>query len=114
MPNSDWSISSFTSSFSRMEAFGGCANLHSVVIPRSVQYIGMYCFGASKELRRIVFKGGRPKIVDSEYSIEAKDCVLMVPKGSSGWDGKEHLWGLSVRFYDELLENSRLDKTETR
>lgn len=100
-------------SYIGMEAFGGCTNLNSVVIPRSIRCIEMYCFVESKGLRRIVFKGDRPKIFNPEYPIGAKDCVLMVPKGASGWDDKEQLWGLSVRFYDEQSDISRFDKIGT-
>lgn len=87
-------------SYVGMEAFAGCTNLHSVVFPRSIEYVGLDCFAGASGLRRIVFNGNRPEVEKPEFSIGAKECVLMVSKGACGWSDKEQIWGIPVRFCD--------------
>ena len=83
-----------------MYAFSSCESLSSINIPATVKNIGLYAFGYCDSLNMIIsYALNAPLIHASTFNNVAKNGILYIPNGATGYDTWMSTGGYYLGYY---------------
>ena len=94
--------------------FGSCKSLKDVIIPSSTKYVLHNVFTGCSGLKYVIFEGDAPDVDETAFDIDS-NCVVFVPRSSTGWGnaipGKWHR--LRIEYIDSM-PNVLFAKAQTK